>query len=48
MSEQPDDHLCELCGESYPVPSLARDCEQRHGHPLRAQDCPALLATVIA
>lgn len=48
MSEQPDPNQCGLCGETYPVPSLARDCEERHsGHPLRAQDCPALLATVI-
>lgn len=48
MSEQPDDTRCQVCDTSYPVASLARDCEQRHGHPLRAQDCPALLAKVIA
>lgn len=40
----PESYLCEVCGTGYPVPSLARDCEQRHAHPLRAQDVQALLA----
>jgi hypothetical protein len=42
MSEQPDPYQCAGCGTEYPVPSLARDCEQRHeqGHPVRASDVP--------
>lgn len=43
MSEQPDPSQCGVCGEPYPVPSLARDCEERHGHPLRARDVPMLV-----
>jgi hypothetical protein len=39
-----DDYRCEVCGTEYAVPSLARDCEARHAHPLRAQDVPALIA----
>jgi hypothetical protein len=37
-----------VCGVAYVVPSLARDCEERHGHPLRACDVPALIAKRIA
>lgn len=48
MPDQADStHTCEVCGTSYPVPSLTRDCEQRHTHPLRAQDVPALLPKTI-
>lgn len=25
-----DPHRCETCGTTHPVPSLARDCEERH------------------
>lgn len=25
-----DPHHCRLCGQAYPVPSLARDCEAKH------------------
>lgn len=44
MTDQQDEYQCEVCGAPYPVPSLARDCETRHAHPLRAQDVQALLA----
>jgi len=39
-----DQYQCAVCGTAHAVPSLARDCEQRHTHPLRAQDVQALLA----
>lgn len=40
MSEQPDPHQCGVCGTEHAVPSLARECEERHGHPVRAKDVP--------
>jgi hypothetical protein len=42
-SPPPDPYQCQDCGTAYPVPSLARDCEQYHAHPLRAEDVQALL-----
>ena len=45
MSGQPDPYQCADCGVEHPVPSLARDCEDRHrGHPQRARDVPALIS----
>jgi hypothetical protein len=45
VTSPPDDpYRCGVCGAGYPVPSLARDCEMRHAHPLRAEDVQALLA----